>query len=101
MASFWEQKSRFFNRTLQLRRVHNRISKVKDDLRNWQSEPNVTMDLIQQHFEKAFSSIQCQEIDDVLQAVDLVITDDMNSNLFKPVTCEEVKKQNYVQFGWA
>lgn len=61
----------------------------------WQSAPFVVVNLIQEHFEKDFTSVQCVGTEDILDVVDTVITGEMNRKLLRPVTFEEVRKATF------
>lgn len=58
----------------------------------WQYEPVIMVNHIQEHFEKAFSFVQCVGIEEVLDVVDAIITAEVKRKLLRLVIIEKVKK---------
>lgn len=89
--NLWDTNTKFFHQTV-LCRSNNRGVNLKDLNGEWCNDPDVLAELIQGHFSNSvFWSYGCHDIDEVLQAVNRVITKEMNKKLTKMSSHDEVK----------
>ena len=98
----WRQRSRkkwlrwgdkntsFFHLSATQRRRRNLISEIKDNHGNrYNSEEDIAR-TFEDHFVSLFSSSHPTEFDSALSGVDRVVTDEMNAELVREFTAEEV-----------
>lgn len=86
-----DRNSRFFHLTTIQRRQRNQIAKLKDENGEWQTDPNLIANVIQNHFRKLYAMPPCRNFDDVISLVDPIISEEVNAALTRPVSMEEVK----------
>lgn len=101
-SQMWRQRSRlkwvaqgdkntkYFHGVATQRKRKNFIKGVRDSDGQWQIEEEVLSGVFVDFYTKLFSSSDVTEIDQVLEGVQKVVTDDMTAELQKPYSKEEV-----------
>ena len=101
---YWHQKSKnmwyssgdlntkFYHALKKQRRIHNRIVGLHDAARNWITKDKGVEKVAVDYFEDLFSTTSPTEFDSFLTEITPVITSQMNQNLLKIVTEDEVKQ---------
>ena len=87
-----DKNSRFFHLSTIKRRHQNAILKLRDDAGNWLSESHDIAANISIFFQELFHSDGVREMDVALNFVDRKIDDQMNSQLERPITKEEIRE---------
>lgn len=87
-----DRNTRYFHEKTKQRRGYNRITAITDSQgKTWYSEEDINRVIIE-YFDTLFFS-DCQEdMDEVLQQIQPRVTQEMNEDLIKPVTEEELYK---------
>lgn len=85
-----DQNTKYFHGVATQRKRKNFIKGVRDSDGQWQIEEEVLSGVFVDFYTKLFSSSDVTEIDQVLEGVQKVVTDDMTAELQKPYSKEEV-----------
>ncbi|CAN6558737.1 unnamed protein product [Malus baccata var. baccata] len=100
---YWMQRSRvnwlregdantvfFHHTTLQRRRV-NSIVKLNDVDGSWVDDSRRVSVLVEEHFKSLYTSVGCRDWGDILNCLEPLVSELMNTDLIKPVSDEEIK----------
>ena len=86
-----DKNTKFFHQRASQRRRKNHISGVLDnDWVWWEFDVGIAT-VAEKYFQDLFTTTNPSNMDNVLNAVDRVVTPDMNHMLLQPYTLEEVK----------
>lgn len=100
---FWRQRShaiwlptgdkntKFFHRRASQRQWKNQIDGLTNDNGVWITEEQNIGRVAKDYFQRNFSTSHPSNMDEVLEAVDKVVTDGMNMELLQPFVGEEVR----------
>ncbi|KAK4394097.1 hypothetical protein Sango_1880500 [Sesamum angolense] len=88
-----DRNTAFFHAKASLRRKINHIDRLKDDEDRWCEEKDAIQGIIQRYFHTIFSSANpsYDELEKVISAVPARVTEDMNWELLKEYSAQEVK----------
>lgn len=87
-----DRNSKFFHASTIQRRNRNILHRIKDHLGNWLEGQQEVMQGVWQFFQNLYSSEPTDMLEECLQVVPGLVTQDMNSKLLAPVTHSEVDK---------
>ncbi|XVF00182.1 hypothetical protein REPUB_Repub03eG0263100 [Reevesia pubescens] len=85
-----DHNTHFFHATTLYRKKRNVILIIKYDNVKWINDEDGAIDFIAGKFKAMFKKDHYSNIDEVLQAVDSFITPDMNIELMKDISNEEI-----------
>lgn len=86
-----DKNTKFFHQRASQRRRKNHIGGVHDNDRVWwQSDEGIAI-VAERYFQELFTTTNPSNMDSVLNAVDRMVTPDMNHMLLQPYTPEEVR----------
>ena len=100
---FWRQRSRavwlpagdkntkFFHNRASQRRQKNQIEGLMDETGVWRTGEQQIGRITEEYFQKIFSTSCPTNVDEVLTAVDRVVSEEMNQELLRPFSGEEVR----------
>ena len=109
--SFWLQRSRlswlragdantkFFHQSTLYRRRRNKVIKINDGEGMWEDRPGRVRNLMEEHFISTFTSEGPREWGSILDYINRCVSEEMNMDLLRPITAEEVKLAAYKMGG--
>ena len=86
-----DKNTKYFHGVATQRKRRNFIKGVRDLDGVWQTEEGVISDIFVDFYTKLFSSSNVQGLNQVLEGVKRVVTADMNEELLKPYSKDEIE----------
>lgn len=87
-----DQNTKFFHATTVQRRQRNKIPMLRLDDQTWCRDPSTLKQHICSFYQDLFTLVGRRNYQPVLDQCPVVVNEEMNADLIKPVTREEVKK---------
>ena len=87
-----DQNTRFFHECAAQRKCTNTIQGLRDREDHWRTDPHEVEQIATAYFNTLFTSSRPTDVDDVVQVVESIVTTDMNEDLLRPFSLEEVKQ---------
>ncbi|KAI5349016.1 hypothetical protein L3X38_001903 [Prunus dulcis] len=100
---YWQQRSRikwlqngdsntsYFHQATIQRRRQNKIARIKGENGNWEQSQKGVRRAFEEYFKELFTSSGSRDWNSILNCIEPVVTDDMNRDLTRPTTLEEIK----------
>ncbi|KAI5334287.1 hypothetical protein L3X38_024420 [Prunus dulcis] len=100
---YWQQRSRikwlqngdsntsYFHQATIQRRRQNKIARIKGENGNWEQSQKGVRRAFAEYFKELFTSSGSRDWNSILNCIEPVVTDDMNRDLTRPTTLEEIK----------
>ena len=85
-----DKNTRYFHGVATQRKRKNFIKGIKDDEGVWQRDEEVLLAIFVEYYTRLFTQSHFHDLDRVLEGVKRVVTVDMNAELVKPYSMEEV-----------
>ncbi|GJS92282.1 reverse transcriptase [Tanacetum coccineum] len=82
--------TRFFHFNASNRRRRNKISRLRDEAKNWVVDDEGLGNLVSNYFEAVFTSSQPSQCDEVARNLEVQISDEETISLEKPISPDEV-----------
>lgn len=92
MVAGGDRNTKFFHDTTLQRRERNRIQRIKDDQGSWIEGKEEVFKVVLEHFQKIYKAGQIQDLEECMQHVPKIVTEEMNAKLMAQVEDKEIKE---------
>ena len=86
-----DKNTRFFHSKATQRRQRNYIKGLYDEKGQWCTHPSRVVDIVIKFYQKLFTSSETVNLDEILEQIPIVVTEEMNSELLKEFIAEKVE----------